>query len=63
MNKCWLFHSWNKWEKVRNYSPCRQISKSYMLLGGNEVYQQRVCKDCGRVQQKYIGFEAERPEQ
>jgi len=55
MSMC-FFHKWGKWEEYKFNVPDRRISTKYMLAGGTEFRQRRICQKCHKLESQYIEF-------
>lgn len=51
---CIFFHKWGKWKRSVVNKPAVSISTNYELRAHKELWQSRVCIDCGKSEQELM---------
>lgn len=51
---CILFHKWGKWKKEVVHIPEKRITENWGFRSCNELWQERECNECGKIQRKII---------
>ena len=51
---CILWHNWHQWSQYEFKMPERRLTENWGLRAAKQLRQKRICKDCGKMQDKLI---------